>query len=192
MNNIIPVREKLIEAVKRGESITKRQYYGYCAISMVEGAVDVFLEDTYSGDDDKVYDSLQKIADPISEELSKIPSDRMIKKRLIALISTFNTGLNRREIKLLAEEITHAEIHSKKECRSCPVGCLFDPDGDATDILIKNEPELYGIKELLDLKKPVEIKVLHEEFEDDIIRLDNILMERRNMNLNLNLKENSG
>ncbi|ODS41788.1 MAG: hypothetical protein A7315_00125 [Candidatus Altiarchaeales archaeon WOR_SM1_79] len=183
MNKMIPLREKLINAIESKKKITKREFYAYEDVEHVSDSIGYFIDYEYHGDDeDEMYETLVKFADPIAEELSKIRQDRMIKKRIIKFISTLDTGLDGRDIRHLADEITDGELHRRKHCRACPDRCLFDPDGDATKMFIDSSPDLRGLEKMLESKKPVEIEVLYKEFEEDITRLDKILRDRRNIN----------
>ena len=183
MNKIITLREKLVNAIESKRKITKREFYAYEDVEYVGDAIEYFLEYRYHGDEDEIYETLTAFADPIAEELSKIDSDRMIKKRITDYILTLDTGLSKHDAKLLAEEITCEELDRRGYCRACPGRCLFDPDGDAAKLIINSgNPELRGLAKMLESKNPADVEVYDKEFEDDIIRFDKILKDRRKMN----------
>ncbi len=189
------LQEKLIDAVKTGKKIMRKDFYIYETIPMVADAIEFILEDAHINKEnkEKIYENLLNLAESISEEMSNIEVDRAIKTRIYKHILNLNIGLNKPDAEWLADNITSAELYRRKRSDIFNISHgrhFYDPNSDATKDFIDSEPALMKFKEIFEGKEQIKIEIYDKEFEKDIIHLDEILKERRINYLKVNYLKN--
>ncbi|ODS36001.1 MAG: hypothetical protein A7316_10410 [Candidatus Altiarchaeales archaeon WOR_SM1_86-2] len=163
------IKKKLMGKVRRGEKITKREFYAYETTFAVMEGIRYFFHYYRIEENEMVCD----VVDPIAEMVSEIKSERALGGEIKGYILDQDIGLSRREAKNLAVEITDEVLEHRKHCKGCPGNCLFDPDGDATQMFASMENLPFHTQ-----KEEFEDEY-DKEFEDDIVRLDKLLNDRR-------------